>query len=104
MYWRYVSKRIGYGILTFITIIFIYSALFNTTMERTVFARIEEEIRVESTTSPNMSAEKIRKFMNERRIHKYRQYHLDQPLLSRIVLRAVDTLFLKIGKSTHIDR
>ncbi len=104
MYWRYVSKRIGYGILTFITIIFIYSALFNTTMERTVFARIEEEIRAESMamTYPNMSAEEIRKFMNERRIHKYRQYHLDQPLLSRIVLRAVDTLFLKFGKSTHI--
>ena len=79
MYWRYVSKRIGYGILTFITIIFIYSALFNTTMERTVFARIEEEIRAESMamTYPNMSAEEIRKFMNERRIHKYRQYHLD---------------------------
>ncbi len=104
MYWRYVLKRIGYGILTFTAIIFIYSALFNTTMERTVFARIEEEIRSESTvmTSPNMSAEEIRKFMNERRVYKYNQYHLDQPLLSRVVLRAVDTLFFKFGKSTHI--
>jgi peptide/nickel transport system permease protein len=104
MYWKYVIRRIVYGILTFIVIIFIYSALFNTTMERTVRAQIEEEIRAESMalTSPNMSAEEIRKFVKERREHKYHLYHLDLPLFTRVVWRAVDSLSLKFGKSTHI--
>jgi peptide/nickel transport system permease protein len=104
LYGRYVLRRIGHGVFTFIVIIFIYSALFNTAMEQTVRAQIEEEIRAESMamTSPNMSAEEIKKFINERREYKYHLYHLDQPLWTRVVLRAVNTLSFQFGKSTHI--
>jgi peptide/nickel transport system permease protein len=49
-----------------------------------------------------MKPEEIRKYITERRAFKYRLYHLDQPIWSRIVWRAIDTLTLNWGKSTFI--
>ncbi|GAJ02060.1 unnamed protein product, partial [marine sediment metagenome] len=48
MYWKYCIKRIVYGLATFITLIFIFSVLFNTTMENTLRSQIEEEIHAET--------------------------------------------------------
>jgi len=48
MYWKYCIKRIVYGFAIFVILIFIFSALFNTTMESTLRSQIEEEIRGET--------------------------------------------------------
>lgn len=90
--------------MTFIIIIFIYSVLFNTSMEQTVRAQIEEEIRKESTSlaSQTMNAEEMKLFLKQRREAKYTLYHLDEPIFQRIVGRAVNTLIFRFGTSTHI--
>jgi peptide/nickel transport system permease protein len=104
MYWKYCIRRIGYGIAICAVIIFIFSAIFNTTMETTVRARIEEELQAElsKASQAGMKPEDIRKYVAERREFKYRLYHLDQPIWSRIVWRAIDTLTLNWGRSTMI--
>lgn len=102
MYWKYCLRRIGYGIAIYIVIIFIFSALFNATMERTVRARIEEEIHAELTKLRNMSRDELQQYVKERRAFKEHLYKLDQPAGSRIFWRAVDTLTLNLGHSTHI--
>jgi len=101
MYWRYCLKRIIYGLVTFVILIFIFSALFNTTMEKTLRAQIEEEIRAETLKmDTRMSPEEITHFIAERRAFKQHLYHLDKPLWHRIVWRAINVLSLNFGKAT----
>ncbi len=102
MYWKYCFRRIAYGAAIYIVIVFIFSALFNTTMERTVRGRIEEEIHAELTKLTNMNRAELRKYAAERREFKEHLYKLDQPMGSRVVWRAIDTLTLNLGQSTHI--
>jgi len=102
MYWKYCLRRIGYGLAIYIVIVFIFSALFNTTTERTVRAQIEEEIHAELSKRKNMKPEELQNYIAERRTFKYRLYKLDKPLWNRILLRAIDTLTLNLGKSTII--
>jgi peptide/nickel transport system permease protein len=103
MYWKYCLRRIGYGVAIYIVIIFIFSALFNATMERTVKSRIEEEIHADFVSlKTTMKPEEINNYFAERRILKYRLYHLDQPIWNRIVWQTIDTLTLNLGKATII--
>jgi len=104
MYWKYCVRRISYGVAICTVIIFIFSAIFNTTMETTVRARIEEEIHADlsKTSQARMKPEEIRKYIAERREFKYHLYHLDKPIWSRIVWRTIDTLTLNWGKSTFM--
>ncbi|GAB4114743.1 MAG: ABC transporter permease [Candidatus Caldatribacteriota bacterium] len=101
MYWRYCLKRIIYGLITFIILIFIFSALFNTTMEKTLKSQIEEEIRAETLKmDTKMTPEEITHFIAERRTFKMHLYHLDKPIWNRIVWRAINVLSLNFGKAT----
>lgn len=104
MYWKYCLRRVYHGILIYVVIIFIFSALFNATMEQTVRSRIEEEVRAEqmSMAQSNMKPEDISNYVAERRAHKYNIYHLDQPIWQRIIWRAIDTLTFNLGRSTII--
>ncbi len=88
--------------MIYIVIIFIFSAIFNTTMERTVRARIEEEIYGEMARRVGMKPEELQKYKAERKIFKYHLYNLDKPIWSRILWRAIDTVSLNLGKSTII--
>ena len=47
MYWKYVIKRVINGIIIYIILIFIFSALFNMQMEQTVRAMIDEKVKGE---------------------------------------------------------
>jgi peptide/nickel transport system permease protein len=103
MYWKYCFRRIGYGVAIYVVIIFIFSALFNTTMEKTVRTQIEDDLRTELVSLKTaLKPEAIGAYLAERRTLKYHIYHLDQPRWNRIVWRAVDTLTLNLGKATII--
>ncbi len=104
MYWKYCLRRVYHGILIYVVIIFMFSALFNATMEQTVRSRIEEQVRGEqlSQAEGNRKPEEISRYLEERRAYYYRIYHLDQPIWQRIIWRAVDTLRFKLGRSTII--
>ncbi|HOB15761.1 MAG TPA: ABC transporter permease [Defluviitoga sp.] len=102
MYWRYAIRRILMGIIIYVIIIFIYSFLFNTVMEETLNGQIIEQVNGEMLkmsqvgTDPQYLLE-----YRERRIRELRDlYHLDDPLLSRVFWRAIDTLTFNYGKST----
>ncbi|MBD3308159.1 ABC transporter permease subunit [candidate division KSB3 bacterium] len=102
MYWRYSLRRIVHGMMIYAAIIFIFSAIFNATMEQTVKARIEEEIHAEVSQKATMQPDDLSEYLAERRTFLYHLYHLDKPIWVRIVWRAVNTLTLNLGKSTLI--
>ena len=103
MNWKYSLRRIFHGVIIYAVIIFLFSALFNTTMEKTVKVQIEEEIRAELMSQKNtMDADEMSRYLTERRSLKYQLYHLDQPIHQRIIWRAIDTLRLNFGKATLI--
>ncbi len=103
MYWKYSLRRIFHGMTIYIVIIFLFSALFNTTMEKTVKVQIEEELRAElMALKSTMDADEISRYLTERRALKYQIYHLDKPIRQRIGWRAIDTLSLNLGRATLI--
>lgn len=103
MYWKYCIRRIIYGFTIFVILIFIFSALFNTTMESTLRSRIEEEIHAETMSlDTRMTPEELTRYISERREFKQHLYHLDVPIYSRIVWRAINVLSLDFGKATII--
>ncbi|NLM97304.1 MAG: ABC transporter permease [Halanaerobiaceae bacterium] len=104
MYGRYVIKRILYGLINYIIIIFIFSALFNTFVETTLKSQIEEMFHGEFMTRDlsGYSVEDINKLRAERRHDLYQRYHLFDPLVVRIFWRAYDTLTFNLGNSTNI--
>jgi peptide/nickel transport system permease protein len=82
--------------------IFTYSTLFNSVAEQTMYAQIEEQIVQEVRAFKNMTQEQLATSVKEKRAAKIRQYHLDQPLVLRIVWRSVDTLTFNFRNSTII--
>jgi peptide/nickel transport system permease protein len=100
MYRKYLLKRILYGILMYVVMIFTYSALFNKVAEETVRAQIEEQVAQEALQYKNMTPEKLQAIMADSRAVKIRKYHLDQSYAARVFYRAVDTLTFRYGRST----
>jgi len=102
MFWKYMLKRVFYGIFIYIILIFVFSALFNTVMEQTLRGQIDEEIRGELMALDNRSSQQIQDFIEMRRAEKYALYRLDKPIFERIVWRTWSTLTLNLGKSSSI--
>lgn len=105
MYWKYAVRRILNGILSFVIIIFILSALFNTVMEETARTQIEEMVRGEimgMQQARQMSAEEVQTYYRERIEFFSKQYMLDRPVFERIIFRTWNTLTFQFGRSTSI--
>jgi peptide/nickel transport system permease protein len=102
MYRKYVLKRALYGIMMYIVMIFIYSALFNSVADTTMRAQIEEQVAQEVKAYKNLTPEQLQNRIQERKAEKYRQYHLNEPLISRIFFRTLRTLGFDYGNSTII--
>ncbi|MGI5853401.1 MAG: ABC transporter permease [Bacillota bacterium] len=104
MYWKYVLRRLLQSILTYVVIIFIYSALFNTVMEATLRSQINEQLQGEmmSFAKSGLSAEELKEHFDNRKEHLYEIYHLNDPIPSRIFWRAIDTLTLNFGNASNI--
>jgi peptide/nickel transport system permease protein len=100
MFRRYILKRILYGILMYVVMVFVYSALFNNVADRTLRAQIDEQVQQEARRQTNLTPEKLRNFMEQRRVSKENQYHLNDPLVSRIFWQAVRTLEFDYGNAT----
>ena len=104
MYWKYVLRRLLQSILTFIVIIFIYSALFNTVMEATLRSQINEQLQGEmmAFAKSGLKADELKEHFENRKERLYEQYHLYDPIPSRIFWRAIDTITLNLGKASNI--
>ncbi len=102
MYWKYVIKRILYACGGFIIIMFIFSALFNTIMEKTLYDQINETVEMEilNRSSSGLSQEALDVYKAKRYDYFIKRYHLNEPVMQRIFWRAVDTITFNFGKST----
>lgn len=100
MYSRYLFKRVIYGILMYVVMIFTYSAIFNQVAESTVRAQIEEQLAQEMLQYKNVAPDKLSAIRENSRAVKIRQYHLDQPYFVRVCWRAYNTLTFNFGNST----
>ncbi len=104
MYGRYAVKRIIYGIITYMVIIFIFSMLFNTVVETTLRSLLEERLQGEFMQMDlgNYSAEQITELKAQRRDQLYRMHHLHSPFIIRVFWRAYDTITFNFGQSTNV--
>jgi len=100
MYRKYLAKRMIYGILMYVVMIFTYSALFNKVAEETVRAQIEEMVAQEAAKYRNVTPERLREMMAISRETKLHQYHLDQSYITRVFYRTFDTLTFNFGRSS----
>jgi peptide/nickel transport system permease protein len=102
MYRTYVLKRIVYGTLMYIVMVFTYSALFNSVAEQTMRSQIGEEVAQEMSRYKNLDKDQFQTLMQKRLADKRQKYHLDDPLGARIFWRAVNTLGFNYGNATII--
>lgn len=102
MYGRFVLRRLGYGLLMYVAMIFIFSAIFNSVADRTLRSQIDEQVAQEATRFKNLSELQLKAAIAARRAGKIRQYHLDESLAGRILWRSVRTLGFDFGNSSII--
>lgn len=101
MYYKYVLKRIAAGFVMYAILMFTYAAIFNTVMDKTLKAQIDETVRAEIVkvmeSKPNIDATA---FTAERKSFYYELNHLDEPYLSRVFWKGFNTLRFKFGRSS----
>jgi peptide/nickel transport system permease protein len=102
MYSKYVLKRALYGIMMYVIMIFIYSTLFNSVADTTMRSQIDEQVAQEARSWRGLNEIQLKIRIEGRRQEKLNQYHLNDPLASRIFFRAVRTLGFDFGNSTAI--
>jgi peptide/nickel transport system permease protein len=99
MYRNYVLKRLFFGLLMYVVMVFTFSALFNSVAETTLRSQIEEQVSQETRNLKNQSAETMKAYTEQRIANKIHQYHLDEPYLARVLWRSVDTLTFNFRNS-----
>ncbi|MDD4903386.1 MAG: ABC transporter permease [Candidatus Bipolaricaulis sp.] len=106
MYWKYAVRRVFYAFLMFAVIVFIFSALFNSVADRVLRSQIQEtvngESRARARVMQNRDPNEFLVWKEQRKAELYRLYHLDEPLMSRIFWRTIDTVTFRLGQSTII--
>ena len=102
MYRKFVLKRVAYGVLMYIVMIFVFSTLFNSVADRTMRSQIDEQVAQEATRLRNLNEDQLKAVIESKRSQKIKQYHLDDPLVSRIFWRSFRTLTFDYGNSTII--
>lgn len=100
MYRKFLAKRAAYGILMYVAMVFVYSALFNSVADKTMRSLIDEQLTQEMTRLRGLNEEQRANILESRRQQRYEQYHLNDPLPSRIFFRAMRTLVFDYGNST----
>jgi peptide/nickel transport system permease protein len=100
LFGNYILKRVLYGFLMYVVMVFVYSALFNNIADKTLRGQIEEQLNGEVRLLRNVTEEQLHAFISQRREAKLHQYHLNEPLVNRIFWRAVRTLQFDYGNAT----
>ena len=99
MFTYFVIKRILKGIIMFVILMFMSSAIFNTVSEKTLKSQIEDSINAEVRGLSNMRTEDVDNFIKERRAYYYDIYWLNRSIGERIFIRAINTITFQFGKS-----
>jgi peptide/nickel transport system permease protein len=102
MYKWYALKRILRGVVMYVILMFVFSALFNTVSETTQRAQIFEQVNMEANRLKNLKSEQIEQFKKQKLEQLLKVYRFDRPVIERIVFRAVNALTFNFGRSTII--
>jgi peptide/nickel transport system permease protein len=106
MYWKYAIRRVLYAFIMFAIIVFIFSALFNTVADRVLRAQITEQVAGEMRAfvrgGVQLNPDQFLARKEQRTQELFSMYHLDEPLMSRIFWRTIDTIMFDLGQSTII--
>lgn len=104
MYWKYAVRRVLYGIAMYAFLVLLFAMIFNAQMEKTQQSQIREQLNAErlSLMQKVKSVDELKSLMDAREQQLRGKYHLDQPVVSRIVNATLDTLFFRFGDSTII--
>lgn len=106
MYWKYAVRRVIYAFIMFAVIVFIFSAIFNSVADRTMRAQIRETVSAESIARARMTShqnpDELLIWKAARTAELTAMYHLDEPLMSRIFWRTIETVTFRLGQSTLI--
>ena len=100
MFLYFAIKRILRGILMFIILMFIASALFNTVGEKTLISQIHDMVNAEVTSLTDVKPEDIEGIRENLLEHYYKLYWLDRSVGERIFIRAINTVTFNFGRST----
>jgi peptide/nickel transport system permease protein len=96
---NYVIKRALYTFLMYVVMVTTFSILFNNVAEQTMRANIEEQVQLEMRNIKNVEPEALAKLRQDKILAKVHQNHLDEPLVSRIVWRTIDTITFNFRNS-----
>ncbi|MDD4903328.1 MAG: ABC transporter permease [Candidatus Bipolaricaulis sp.] len=106
MYWKYVARRLTYAMLTFLAVVFVFSAVFNSVADRVMRSQIQETVNGESRAFARQGVQRNQDqflvWKAQRTAELQRLYHLDEPLFGRIFWRTIDTVTFRLGQSTII--
>lgn len=93
------ARRIAHGLVMYLLMCLAYSAVFNSVADQALRGRVEEEVAASLRGAGNLAPEDYERLGAELRRAKTGQYRLDEPLASRILLRALDTALFRFGLS-----
>jgi peptide/nickel transport system permease protein len=107
MYWKYVVRRLLYAALILVVCVFVFSLLFNTVADKVLRAQIDEQVKGELTQLNKTSQTPIRPeqqlaIRQERTALLYDRFHLNEPMLSRIMFRTFSSLSFNFGESMQM--
>ncbi len=102
MFGRYIVKRVFFMLLSFVIIIFLYSAIFNVVMDQTLRSQIHEMVQGEIMGMTDSTPQEIQIYREQRIQTLYARYHLEDPTLQRIFWRAVGILKLDWGQASML--
>jgi peptide/nickel transport system permease protein len=102
MYRRYLIKRVLNALLNYLIIIFLLSVMFNTTAEKSVRTQVLEQVQAEAARLRNFTSEQVQQWRADREVFLIHRYHLDEPFLSRVFWKTIDTITFRFGNSTII--
>ncbi len=60
MFRTYILKRILYGVLMYVVMVFVYSALFNNVADKTLRSQIDEQLNQEVRLQRNVTEDQLR--------------------------------------------
>ncbi len=106
MYWRYAIRRVLYAFIMFTVTVFIFSALFNTVADRVLRSQIQEQVAGEMRAYARQGVNLNQDWLIERKEQRLAElitlYHLDEPLVSRVFWRTVNSITFNLGQATII--
>ena len=96
------ARRIGHGLVMYLLMCLAYSIVFNGVADNALRARIEEEVVLSLRAAGNLAPADYDALRSQLRASKIRQYRLDEPLVSRVLWRALDVATFRFGRSQTV--